>query len=150
MVRITKASPEHLSLVQTFFKEISSESELKNSFNPHPFTDEEAQKICSDANINEFYILVDNVRVYSYGMLRYTEGYPDPSLGVAVARHFRGKGFGEEMVAHLISVARQNNAPYITLHVNKNNPARFLYKKLGFVLVQSPRREGELKGIFKF
>jgi [ribosomal protein S18]-alanine N-acetyltransferase len=58
------------------------------------------------------------------------EGYiPDNILVyIAVDRKFRGKGYGRAIVQRVIDLAEGS----IKLHVEHDNPARFLYQKLGF------------------
>ncbi|MCP5454844.1 MAG: GNAT family N-acetyltransferase [Thermotogae bacterium] len=47
---------------------------------------------------------------------------------IAVDRHFRGKGLGKILLKKIISLCEGN----IALHVEYDNPAKFLYKKMGF------------------
>ena len=47
---------------------------------------------------------------------------------IAVDNKHRGKGFGKELMTAAIKSCKGN----IALHVEKDNPARFLYEKLGF------------------
>ncbi len=58
------------------------------------------------------------------------EGYIPENILVyiAVDRKFRGKGYGKELMNKAIDIAEGN----VKLHVEHDNPARFLYQKLGF------------------
>jgi [ribosomal protein S18]-alanine N-acetyltransferase len=58
------------------------------------------------------------------------EGYiPDNILVyIAVDRKYRGKGYGKELMLKAISLTEGS----VKLHVEHDNPARFLYQKLGF------------------
>ncbi|WKN30678.1 GNAT family N-acetyltransferase [Porifericola rhodea] len=58
------------------------------------------------------------------------EGYVPENLLVyiAVHREYRGKGLGKQLMQRAIDMAKGN----IALHVEPNNPAKFLYEKLGF------------------
>lgn len=47
---------------------------------------------------------------------------------IAVDGKFRGKGYGRELMMKVIDLAEGD----IKLHVEYDNPARFLYQKLGF------------------
>lgn len=47
---------------------------------------------------------------------------------IAVDNKYRGKGFGKELLSCAIKSCKGD----IALHVEKDNPARFLYEKLGF------------------
>lgn len=47
---------------------------------------------------------------------------------IAVDKSFRGKGIGKSLMKTTIELAQGN----IKLHVEQNNPARFLYEKFGF------------------
>lgn len=58
------------------------------------------------------------------------EGYIPENILVYIATHhnFRGKGVGKAMMKEAIDLAKGS----IALHVEPNNPAKFLYEKLGF------------------
>lgn len=47
---------------------------------------------------------------------------------IAVDSKYRGRGFGKELMTAAIKSCKGD----IALHVEKDNPARFLYEKLGF------------------
>ena len=53
-----------------------------------------------------------------------------------VAARFRGRGFGREMLNHLIDAARAAGANAIWLTVHKQNPTVDLYHKLGFTITE--------------
>ena len=57
---------------------------------------------------------------------------------IAVDNKHRGKGFGKELMACTIKSCKGD----IALHVEKDNPARFLYEKMGF---KNPYLEMRLK-----
>ncbi|MBE0639631.1 MAG: GNAT family N-acetyltransferase [Bacteroidales bacterium] len=48
---------------------------------------------------------------------------------IAVHRDYRGKGIGKTLMEKAIRLAKGD----VALHVEQDNPANFLYKKLGFV-----------------
>lgn len=58
------------------------------------------------------------------------EGYIPENILVYIAVHqqMRGKGLGKELMKNTIKLCKGN----IALHVEPNNPAKFLYEKLGF------------------
>jgi GNAT superfamily N-acetyltransferase len=57
---------------------------------------------------------------------------------IAMNKKFRGKGYGKLVMQKAIEAAKGD----IALHVEKDNPARFLYEKLGFT---NPYLEMRLK-----
>ncbi|MBK6731567.1 MAG: GNAT family N-acetyltransferase [Bacteroidetes bacterium] len=71
-------------------------------------------------------ILVGAVVINHTGM----EGYIPSNILVYIAVHrdFRGKGIGRKLMQEVIP--KTNGG--IALHVEPNNPAKFLYEKLGF------------------
>lgn len=58
------------------------------------------------------------------------KGYVPENLLVYIAVHgdYRGKGLGKDLMKEAIETAKGD----IALHVEDNNPARFLYEKVGF------------------
>jgi len=58
------------------------------------------------------------------------KGYIPENILVYIATHkeFRGKGIGKKMMLKAIEIAEGN----IALHVEPNNPAKYLYEKIGF------------------
>ena len=58
------------------------------------------------------------------------EGYIPENILVYIAVHesTRGKGYGKQLMQKAIEIAEGD----IALHVEPDNPARFLYEKLGF------------------
>lgn len=57
---------------------------------------------------------------------------------IAMNKKFRGKGYGKLLMKNAIKVSEGD----IALHVEKDNPARFLYEQLGFT---NPYLEMRLK-----
>ncbi|MCF8378232.1 MAG: GNAT family N-acetyltransferase [Bacteroidales bacterium] len=58
------------------------------------------------------------------------QGYVPENILVYIAVHksYRGKGIGAKLMQKAINLAKGS----IALHVESNNPARFLYEKVGF------------------
>src|SRR5437868_120527 len=62
-------------------------------FHPHPLTPQEARRRCADRGGDLYYAALRGSQVLGYGLLRgWDEGYPVPSLGIAVAPAHRGAG----------------------------------------------------------
>lgn len=57
---------------------------------------------------------------------------------IAMDKKYRGQGFGKQMMENAIKLCKGD----IALHVEKDNPAKFLYEKLGFT---NPYLEMRLK-----
>lgn len=148
-MKIARINPGHLSGLKRFFSEISH-SETTTYFNPHPFTAQYAQYLCSYQGKDEYYVMEADGVVVGYGMLRgWDEGYSRPSLGVCISANYSGRGYGTEMVRHLISVAKSRKASEIILSVEESNRTAIqLYNKTGFVL--EPLTLGRLRGKYRF
>jgi ribosomal protein S18 acetylase RimI-like enzyme len=58
-----------------------------------------------------------------------------PELSIGVATESRGRGTGTRLLAALVEVARADGHQAISLSVERDNPARRLYERAGFVRV---------------
>jgi ribosomal protein S18 acetylase RimI-like enzyme len=66
--------------------------------------------------------------LHSYGFV----DAQTPELGIAVAPAYRGKAIGRALLEALITTARADGFPALSLSVSPFNPARHLYESLGF------------------
>lgn len=77
-------------------------------------------------------VALDNTRIAGAVVINETgmSGYIPENILVyiAVDQKYRGKGIGKELMKLSIKTTKGD----IALHVEKNNPARFLYEKIGF------------------
>ena len=55
-----------------------------------------------------------------------------PEIGMAVIREYRGQGIGNALLRELIRIAAENKIKELSLSVESDNPARYLYQKLHF------------------
>jgi ribosomal protein S18 acetylase RimI-like enzyme len=114
-------------------------------FRPHSFTSGAARRIARRRGRDLYAVLIDDdQRAVAYGMLRgWDEGYPTPSLGIAVRTDCQGRGFGRRMMEGLHLAAAQRGATAVRLRVHPDNiRARRLYESLGYV--DSGEERGEL------
>jgi ribosomal protein S18 acetylase RimI-like enzyme len=72
----------------------------------------------------------DDTRGYGF----YDPTYPE--LTIALLPEARGQGIGTRLMEHLITEAHDAGYPGISLSVSCQNPARHLYERLGFRIVQ--------------
>ena len=56
-------------------------------------------------------------------------------IDIALMPHYRGLGLGSTLLKAVMDTAKGLSVP-VGIHVEKNNPAMSLYKKLGFELVE--------------
>ncbi|WP_169054769.1 GNAT family N-acetyltransferase [Azospirillum sp. TSA2s] len=104
-------------------------------FHPHPFTDDEARKICGEPGRDLYYaVMLDRDEILAYGMLRgWNEGFAVPSLGILVSAAWRGHGLGRLLMGQLHMAARLRNAPRVRLKVYRSNlAAQALYRTCGY------------------
>ena len=59
-----------------------------------------------------------------------------PELSIAVVADLRGTGVGRQLLEGLLGRARQQGLPGLSLSVANDNPARRLYERLGFEVVE--------------
>jgi ribosomal protein S18 acetylase RimI-like enzyme len=59
-----------------------------------------------------------------------------PELAIAVVPSKRGRGIGEQLIAALIERAREGGYDALSLSVEPGNPARKLYERHGFEVVE--------------
>lgn len=136
-IAIHPLSGEQLERVQGFFRRIDTPA-YRAHFAPHPFTDEEARRVCAHAG-RDLYVGVfvegPPAEMVGYGMLRgLDEGYEVPSLGLCVLAEQQGRGIGRELLAHLLRACAERGATRAMLKVKRDNPAaRALYESTGFV-----------------
>jgi ribosomal protein S18 acetylase RimI-like enzyme len=112
-------------------------------FRPHPFTADEAGKIASHTGRDIYALLLEDGKAVAYGMLRgWDEGYPVPSLGIAVRTSDHGRGLGRTMMAHLHLEATRRGATVVRLRVHPDNSkARRLYESLRYAYAGEDRGE---------
>lgn len=105
-------------------KAINYAAKERTGLGGYVFTLEDANEIVSAVVINKTGMdeyIPENILVY-----------------IATHKEHRGKGIGKKMMKYVI----ENCSGDIALHVEKENPAQFLYKKLGFT---TPYLEMRLK-----
>lgn len=64
-------------------------------------------------------------------------GYLDedtPELSIAVAPRWRGRGIGASLLTSMLTTLRLGGVGRVSLSVERDNPARDLYLRLGFVV----------------
>jgi [ribosomal protein S18]-alanine N-acetyltransferase len=112
-------------------------------FRPHPFTAEEADRLCNYSGRDLYVLLIDGDRPVAYGMLRgWDEEFDTPYLGIAVRSDSQGHGYGRLMMAHLHTAARERGAERVRLRVHPDNVrARHLYETLGYEYLGEDRGE---------
>ena len=59
-----------------------------------------------------------------------------PELGIGVTKDARRQGVGTALIQALLEYARQQGIHHISLSVEKDNPALYLYQKFGFKKVE--------------
>ncbi len=128
-----RLGPELLAGLRAFFRSLAADP-ASALFHPHPFTDEEAERVCSFSGKDLYLAAAVDGDVRAYGMLRgWDEGYAIPSLGIAVHPSARGTGLGAAFMQYLHSVAAARGAKTIRLKVYAHNlRAKALYERLGY------------------
>jgi glycosyltransferase involved in cell wall biosynthesis len=137
-LRFEAAVARHQADLASLFAAIAADPKAKY-FHPHPLDAGEAG-LRAGYDGRDYYCLayLDGVPA-AYGMLRgWDEGYAEPSLGLAVAPAYQGRGLGRALTEHLHEVARARGATTVRLKVySENTGARTLYAKLGYAFEAS-------------
>ena len=89
---------------------------------------------------HHFIIIYDNdipVGFSSYSQKNNTDHtiYRLHKLYVVITLH--KKGYGKQLIQYIIDDIKLKGATHLELNVNRNNPARFFYSKLGFVITRT-------------
>jgi len=144
-VECRKLSPDLVAPLAEFFRRLDEAGDTRH-FHPHPFTDEEAERLSRYCGQDLYYVLLDGSQILGYGMLRgWDEGYQVPSLGIALHPAARGAGLGMTLMHFLHGAAKSRGAARIRLKVYPDNlPAITLYKSLGYRF--AAEEEGQLVG----
>jgi ribosomal protein S18 acetylase RimI-like enzyme len=103
-------------------------------FRPHAMTADGAARVAGMRGRDVYLIGFADGEPVAYGMLRgWEEGYPIPSLGVAVRHDRVRKGYGRAMMLALHRVVHERGSDRVRLRVNLSNVAAFfLYRSLGY------------------
>lgn len=116
------------------------------TFHPHQLDGDAARLACQAKR--DFYAGTFCRReMVAYGMLRGWGEFEVPSLGVAVAPHWRGKRLGTTMTAYLGSVAAWLGATQVRLRVHHGNAIAIrIYESQGYVF-RNETSDGQLVGV---
>ena len=141
-MEIVLITPKLCKKLYKFFKEVKD----NEFFHPHPFTLTEANKRCSYKG-NDIYVVIVADEILGYGFLRgWDDKWADICLGIIVKPKYQSNGLGTLLMHFLHATAKQKGLKRIRLHVNKDNPALHLYKRMGYGF-ESKKGNGELIGI---
>lgn len=145
VLRFEAAGDRHQADLASLFAAIAADPKAK-FFHPHPLDAAEAERRATYTGQDYYCVAYLDGAPAAYGMLRgWDEGYAEPSLGLAVAPTFQGRGVGRALTEHLHEVARARGATTIRLKVCAENAgARSLYAKLGYAF--GPSKHGEELG----
>jgi [ribosomal protein S18]-alanine N-acetyltransferase len=135
-------APEHASSLVLLFDRLR-QAGVEDFFHPHPLTAEEAHARSKYSGLDFYCVITRDDNVIGYGMLRgWEEGYPIPSLGIALDPAVTGRGYGRMLMNFLHDTARKRGAAKVRLKVDPRNRAAIeLYRSLGYVLEPQPDRQ---------
>jgi ribosomal-protein-alanine N-acetyltransferase len=147
-LEIRIAGSDVLESLERFFRRIV-EADVDKLFHPHPFTREQAARIACYDGKDMYYVLTLEHEIVGYGMLRgWDEGFDVPSLGLAIAPSYQGKGFGSLLMHFLHMAARCRGAKTIRLKVHQQNErALAMYSSLGYEF--AAEEDGQMVGVLR-
>ncbi len=139
--------PEWVIPLKDFLDDIERNGDAR-FFSPHASDDAALRGRAAHTGQDLYLLLVDMQRVLGYGLLRgWDEGYPIPSLGIALHPSVRGTGFATALMTFLHAEARHRAAGKVRLRVHtENSRAISLYTRLGYVLTPETDRSEYLVG----
>lgn len=85
-----------------------------------------------DAVLGAAWLRTHPASVPSYGFV----DEDTPELAIAIVHGHRGEGLGSTLIDALLTRAREAGIAQVSLSVNRENPARRLYERVGFVEVE--------------
>jgi ribosomal protein S18 acetylase RimI-like enzyme len=134
-IKYRKVTPQWVKKLTQFFQEIVLEKD-DNFFHPHPLNSRQAEKIASYQGQDLYFLQTKANEITGYGMLRgWDEGFPAPSLGVAIHPSFRMQGLAKKFLVFMHQKAKEKGAKKIRLTVYANNIAAIkLYRSFGYIL----------------
>lgn len=127
-----KLEPRLTWSLSMFFEKVED-----SKFHPHPFSIQEATRLCNLNSKDLYYVVMDgDLFVAAYGILRgWDDGYDVPSLGIYVDARYRGLGIGKMLMHFLHCSAKHKGASQVRLKVYKDNTqAVKMYESLGYKL----------------
>ena len=145
-IEIRRINPELENALNDFFISIQPDVFL---FCPHELTKTKAHEVANYTGDDLYYVLQYGNDIVGYGILRgWDTGFLIPSLGIAIAKEFRGCGWGKTLMHFLHSVAKQRGAKEVRLRVRDvNTIAINLYKSMGYIF--NSKEDDLLVGIFQ-
>lgn len=118
-------------------------------FHPHPVDRQTLERLAANPGEDLYFLFFRSGRALAYGLLRgWNEGFPIPSLGIAVHPSARRRGVGQFVMAFLENTARLREAPAVRLRVRPENVgARQLYALRGYAFNDTPDADGLIVGM---
>jgi ribosomal protein S18 acetylase RimI-like enzyme len=132
-LEIRRLTPELSAPAVALLEAVAAEPDGR-FFTPHPFSREFVDGLAASPGRDAYHLLMSGNQALAYGLLRgWNEGYPSPSLGLAVSPAARGAGLGRLMMEFLHAEARFRGADRIRLRVHlENQKAIALYRRMGY------------------
>ena len=145
-ISLCELQGHHEAELATLFAAIH-EDPASRYFHPHPFSAEEATRICQYAGKDLYLMMCVGGAPVGYGLLRgWDAGYAVPSLGIFVVSSARGTGAAKILMEYMHYCARLRGAPAVRLKVYEaNKGAARLYTRLGYVFADD-LENGQLVG----
>jgi len=144
-LEISKLRPEHGRGLLELFEVLKAQQE-DTLFSPHPFTREHVEWLSQQPRSDLYYVLHTGDFVLGYGLLRgWDEGYPVPSLGIAIHPDHRGRGLAPVLMSFLHAAAAVRGAQRVRLRVHQGNDRAIqLYRRQGYAFDERPDAAGLL------
>lgn len=139
-MRIEKATKNHIPFIQqiaqiTWYKTYTFLPEGQIEYMLNLMYSNEALQLQMQQG-HQFFIAIENAEIIGFASTSAIENNVFKLHKLYVLPTHQKLGAGKDLLQAVINFAKQNNATYLQLQVNRNNAAKNFYAKKGFAIIE--------------